>query len=95
MNSNYAHNDIDGKIMLANFLFINLISVDDRFTMFDSVKNPKKALYRDEHLTIQQLIHQVFTIIRNDKDFGIIFSIVVSNVGFFMPQDSLDEKDFI
>ena len=56
-----------------------------------SVKDPKKTSYRDEHLTIQQLIHQIFTIIRNDRDFGIVFPIVVSNVGFFMPQDSLDE----
>ena len=81
--------------MLANSLFVNLIRVDDGFTMLDSVKNQKKTLYSDEHLTIRQLIHQVFTIIRNDEDFGIVFPIVVSNVGFFMPQDSLDEKDFI
>jgi len=91
LNSNYTHNDIDGKIMLANFLLVNLIRADNGFTVLDSVKNPKKTLYRDEHLTIQQLIHQVFMIIRNDKDFGIVFPIVVSNVGFFMPQDSLDE----
>jgi len=91
LNSNYAHNEIDGKMMLANSLLVNLIRVDSGFTILDSVKNPKKTLYRDEHLTIQQLIHQVFTIIRNDKDFGIVFPIVVSNVGFFMPHDSLDE----
>ena len=91
LNSNYTHNDIDGKIMLANFLLVNLIRADNGFTVLDSVKNPKKTLYRDEHLTIQQLIHQVFMIIRNDKDFGIVFPIVVSNVGFFMPQDSLHE----
>lgn len=91
LNSNYVHNDIDKKIILANFFLVNLIRVDSGFTMLDSVKNPKKTLYRDEHLTIQQLIHQVFTIIRNDKDFGIVFPIVVSNVGFLMPQNSLDE----
>ena len=71
--------------MLANFLLVNLIRVDSGFTILDSVKNPKKTLYRDEHLTIQQLIHQVFTIIRNDKDFRIVFPIVISNVGFFIP----------
>ncbi|MDH3341648.1 MAG: hypothetical protein OEL84_10265 [Nitrosopumilus sp.] len=91
LNANYTHNDIDGKIILANFLLVNLIRVDNGFTLLDSVKNPKKTLYRDEHLTIQQLIHQVFTIIRDDKDFGIVFSIIVSNMGFFMPRDSLDE----
>ena len=91
LNANYTHNDIDGKIILANFLLVNLIRVDNGFTLLDSVKNPKKTLYRDEYLTIQQLIHQVFTIIRDDKDFGIVFSIIVSNMGFFMPRDSLDE----
>ena len=91
LNSNYVHNDIDKKIMLANFLLVNLVRVDNGFTVLDSVKNPKKTLYGDEHLTIQQLTHQVFTTIKNDKDFGIVFPIVVSNVGFFMPQDSLDE----
>jgi len=91
LNSNYSHNDVDEKIMLAHSLLINLIRVDNGFTILDSVKNSKKTLYHDEHLTIQQLIHQVFTIIQNDKDFGIVFPIVVSNVGFFMPQDSLHE----
>ena len=91
LNTNYTHNDIDGKIILANFLLVNLIRVDNGFTILDSVKNPKKTLYRDEHLMIQQLIHQVFTIIRDDQDFGIVFPIIVSNMGFFMPRDSLDE----
>ena len=91
LNTNYSHKDVDGKIMLAHSLLINLIRVDNGFTILDSVKNPKKTLYRDEHLTIQQLIHQVFTIIQNDKDFGIVFPIIVSNVGLLMPQNSLDE----
>ena len=91
LDTNYSHKDVDGKIMLAHSLLINLIRVDNGFTILDSVKNPKKTLYRDEHLTIQQLIHQVFTIIRNDKDFGIVFPIIVSNVGLLMPQNSLDE----
>jgi len=91
LNTNYTHNDIDGKIILANFLLVNLIRVDNGFTILDSLKNPKKTLYRDEHLTIQQLIHQVFTIIRDDKDFEIVFPIIISNMGFFMPRDSLDE----
>jgi hypothetical protein len=91
LNTNYSHKDVDGKIMLAHSLLINLIRVDNGFTILDSVKNPKKTLYRDEHLTIQQSIHQIFTIIQNDKDFGIIFPIIVSNVGLLMPQNSLDE----
>ena len=91
LNTDYSHKDVDGKIMLAHSLLVNLMRVDNGFTILDSVKNLKKTLYRDEHLTIQQLIHQVFTIIKNDKDFGIIFPIIVSNVGLLMPQNSLDE----
>ena len=91
LNINYTHNDIDEKIILANFLLVNLIRADNGFTILDSVKNPKKTLYRDEHLTIQQLIHQVFTIIRDDKDFEIVFPIIVSNMEFSMSRDSLDE----
>jgi len=59
LNSNYAHNNMDGKILLANFLLVNLIRVDGGFAILDSVRNPKKTLYRDERLMIQQLIHQV------------------------------------
>ena len=91
LNTDYSHKDVGGKIMLAHTLLVNLMRVDNGFAILDSVKNPKKTLYRDEHLTIQQLIHQVFTIIRNDKDFGIVFPIIVSNVGLLMPQNSLDE----
>jgi len=52
LNSNYIHNDIDGKMMLANSLLVNLIRVNSGFTMLDFVKNPKKTSCRDEHLTI-------------------------------------------
>ena len=91
LNTNYSHKDVDAKIMLALSLLINLIRVDNGFTILDSIKNPKKTLYSDEHLMIQQLIHQVFTIIQNDEDFGIIFPIIVSNVGLLMPPNSLNE----
>jgi len=52
---------------------------------------PKKTLYRDEHLTIQQLIHQVFEAIRHDKDFEIIFPTILSYLGITMPKNSLEK----
>jgi hypothetical protein len=63
------------------------MQTDNGFTILDSAKNPKKTLYRDEHLTIQQLIHQVFEMIRHDKDFEIIFPTIVSYLGINMPKD--------
>ena len=80
LDTAYPHKDVDEKIMLANSLLRNLIRTDNGFTILDSVKNPKKTLYRDEHLTIQQLIHQIFEVIRKDKDFEIIFPSIMSNV---------------
>jgi len=91
LDTDYPHKDVDEKIIIANSLLRNLMQTDNGFTILDSVKNPKKTLYRDEHLTIQQLIHQVFEMIRHDKDFEIIFPTIVSYLGIIMPKDSLDK----
>ena len=91
LDTDYSHKDTDEKISLANTLLRNLIQVDSGFTLLDSAKNPKKTLYRDEHLTIQQLINHVFEVIRKDKDFEIILPSIVSSLGIMMPQVSLDK----
>ena len=90
LNIDYRHKDVDQKIIIANLLLRNLLNTDNGFTILDSAKNPKKTLYKDEHLTIQQLIHQIFEIIRHDKDFEIIFPTIISYLGIKMPNDSLD-----
>lgn len=86
LDTDYSHKDIDEKIFLANSILKNLISTDTGFTILDSFKNPKKTLYRDEHLTIQQLIYHVFEIIQKDNDFEIIFPAIVSNIEFLTSQ---------
>lgn len=91
LETDYPHKDVDEKIIIANSLLRNLLRADNGFTILDSTKNPKKTLYRDEHLTIQQLIHHVFEVVRNDRDFEIIFPTIVSYLGIIMPQDSLDK----
>ena len=90
LDTDYSHKDVDEKIIIANSLLRNLMQTDNGFTILDSAKNPKKTLYRDEHLTIQQLIHQVFEMIRHDKDFEIIFPTIVSYLGINMPKDILE-----
>ena len=91
LDVDYPHKDVDQKIIIANSPLRNLLNADNGFTILDSAKNPKKTLYKDEHLMIQQLIHQIFEIIRHDKDFEIIFPTIVSYLGIIMPKDSLDE----
>ena len=87
METDYPHKNIDEKIIIANSLLRNLLFTDNGFTFLDSAKNPKKTLYKDEHLTIQQLIHKVFVMIKNDKDFEIIFPTAVSDLGLIMPNN--------
>ncbi len=91
LDADYRHKDVDEKIIIANSLLRNLLETDNGFTILDSTKNPKRTLYRDEHLTIQQLIHQIFEMIRHDKDFEIIFPTIVSYLGIMMPKDSLNK----
>ncbi len=91
LDTDYQHKDVDEKIIIANSLLRNLLQTDNGFTILDSAKNPNKTLYRDEHLTIQQLIHQVFEMIRHDKDFEIIFPTIVSYLGINMQKDILEK----
>ncbi len=91
LDTDYQHKDVDEKIRIANTLLRNLLQTDNGFTILDSAKNPKKTLYRDEHLTIQQLIHQIFEMIRHDKDFELIFPTIVSYLGINMPKDLVEK----
>jgi len=90
LETDYPHKDIDEKMLIATSLLRGLLHTDNGFTVLDSVKNPKKTLYRDEHLTIQQLIHQIFKVIRHDKDFEMIFPTIVNYVGLVVPKDLPD-----
>ena len=91
LETDYPHKDVDEKITIANSLLRNLLQTDNGFTILDSSKNPKKTLYKDEHLTIQQLIYHVFEVIRHDKDSEIIFPIIVSYLGIIIPKSSLEK----
>ena len=91
LDADYPHKDVDEKIIIANTLLRNLLNTDNGFTILDSAKNPKKTLYKDEHLTIQQLIHQIFEVIRHDKDFEIIFPTIVSYLGIIPSKESINK----
>ncbi|MDF2421869.1 MAG: hypothetical protein OPY06_02555 [Nitrosopumilus sp.] len=91
LDFDYSHKDVDEKIAVANFLLKNLIHVDNGFTILDSAKNPKRTLYHDEHLTIQQLIHNVFEIIRKDRDFETIFPAIMGNLEILISRGSSDK----
>jgi hypothetical protein len=78
LDADYPHKDIDDKILITNMLLTSLLQTDNGFTILDSIKNPKKTLYRDEHLMIQQLIFQLFKIIKTDVDYELLFPTIVS-----------------
>lgn len=87
LETDYQHKDVNEKIVIANSLLKNILQTDNGFTLLDSNKNPKKTLYRDEHLEIQQLIHRIFAIIQNDKDHDTIYPTVMSYLSTSMPKN--------
>jgi len=91
LGMDYHHKDIDDKINITKSILRNLLQIDNGFTLLDATKNPKKTLYKDEHLIIQQLIHKVFEIMRNDPCSEIIFPTMASYLEFFLPQNSLNK----
>ena len=90
LDTDYPRKDIDEKILIATTLFKSLLETDNGFTILDSIKNPKKTLYRDEHLMIQQLLSRVFKIIKNDVDYGLIFPTIVSYCQAYLPKYTPD-----
>ena len=90
LDTDYPHKDIDEKILIATTVFKSLLETDNGFTILDSIKNPKKTLYRDEHLMIQQLISRIFKIIKNDVDCGLIFPTIVSYTRVYLPKYTPD-----
>lgn len=93
LETDYQHKDVNEKILIANSLLKNILQTDNGFTFLDSNKNPNKTLYRDEHLEIQQLIHRLFAVIHNDKNFDTIYPTVMSYLSTSMPKDYLESDD--
>lgn len=91
LETDFPHKDIDEKINISNSILRQLLQTDNGFTILDSIKNPKKTLYRDEHLTIQQLIYQVYKIIQNDKDSELLVPTIVSFLGVIVPKNPSDK----
>jgi len=74
----FHHKDVAEKICLSVHLLRGLLQTDNGFTILDATKNPKKTLYKDEHLEIQEMISKIFEMITNDKDFGLVYPTVMS-----------------
>lgn len=90
LETDFSHKDIDEKISFTNSLIRNLLQIDTGFTLLDSIKNPKKTLYKDEHLEVQQLLFHVFEFIHNDKDYEIISPSIMGSIGNFISNDFLE-----
>ncbi|MDH3617857.1 MAG: hypothetical protein OEM89_03920 [Nitrosopumilus sp.] len=81
IKENHYHKDVKEKVVIYVQLFKELLHTDNGFTFLDSVKNSKKTLYKDEHLSIQEMISESFEIIINDKDYELIYPMVIKNIG--------------
>ncbi len=78
----YHHKDLNEKISTSVQLLRGLLQIDNGFTFLDSIKNAKRTLYKDEHLSIQEMISIIFQIMSEDKDVELIYPAIMSNVGF-------------
>ena len=74
----YHHKDVNEKISTSVQLLRGLLQIDNGFTFLDSIKNAKRTLYKDEHLSIQEMISEIFEVITNDKDFELVYPTVMS-----------------
>ena len=74
----FQHKDITEKISKSVQILKGLLQTDNAFTVLDSIKNPKKTLYKDEHLEIQEMISKIFQVIQNDKDFELTYPNIMS-----------------
>lgn len=90
--TDYQHKGVNEKIAMTNSLLKNLLQIDNGFTLMDSNKNPKKTLYYDEHLEIQKLVHRVFEIIHNDKDYDTIHPTILSYLITSLPKNYLEPE---
>jgi hypothetical protein len=81
VKENHEHKNVNEKVMIYVRLIKDLLHTDNGFTFLDSVKNPKRTLYKDEHLSIQEMISKVYDIIIKAKDFKLIYTVVMKHVG--------------
>ena len=80
VETDYSHKDNSEKINTAYKIIDELLTIDNGFTILDSIKNPKKTLYKDEHMDIQELINQVLEIVKKDKNSQINLATVISSL---------------
>ena len=78
VKEDFHHKDITEKIGWSIHLLRKLLQTDNGFTVLDATKNPKKTLYKDEHLEIQKMISKIFQFITNDKDSELVYPTVMS-----------------
>ena len=76
----FHHKDVNEKILTYSQILRELLLTDNGFTLLDSIKNPKKTLYKDEHLAIQEMISKVFENIIEDQEFELIYPVVMNYV---------------
>lgn len=82
IDESFHHKDVNEKILSFSNILRKLFQTDNGITLLDSIKDPKRTLYKDEHLEIQEMISFVFQSITKEKDSEIILPTVLSCIGF-------------
>lgn len=78
LKERYQHLSIDEKSHSVIQIILDCLTVGGGFTIIDALKNPKKILYKDEQIFIQEIINEMFHLMKNDKDFEHTYKIVSS-----------------
>ena len=92
VKENFHHKDVTEKISMSVQLLRGLMQTDNGFTILDATKNPKKTLYKDEHLEIQEMISKMFEVITNDKDFELVYPTVMSYLEDNISKNNSEKK---
>ncbi len=87
ITDNYKTYSVEDKVFNITFHLRNILQTDTGFTILDSLKNPDETLYADEHLTNQQLISSLLSIVAKDIDFKTVYPLVMNSLGIFPPLD--------
>jgi len=87
ISDSYKNYSIEDKIFNISYHLQNILKTDTGFTILDSLKNPDDTLYANEHQTNQQIIANLLSIVRDDKDFKTVYPLVMNSLGIFPPMN--------
>lgn len=90
LKERYPHLSIDEKSQKVFEIISDCLTISEGFIVIGSIKNPKKIIYKDEQIDLQNMINEVFQMIKSDKDFNHVYKVVAS---YLLPSLSEDYQN--